>query len=253
MFIKYEELLLNSKPAAFTTLYEGLIINYAGINQFTKSIHPLYDRRNNIHERIASVEAILANYNQIPEYRIVFQKDYQEFDEELFRNGYERSGHGTVKMIDIKPLQNELFTFANFIQNGVFIEEEIKDFWLDDFSYLMNYSQVEDKIFRDSIKRLIVPCSTFTLIEENTLIGQAYATFQENYMIINSVVINKKTRNLSYGKRLLMSMLSYGLKRGAEIAIADVDYLDTAGNKLFDKVKFEDIYGYCYRIKRITK
>lgn len=117
----------------------------------------------------------------------------------------------------------------------------------------MNYSQVEDKIFRDSIKRLIVPCSTFTLIEENTLIGQAYATFQENYMIINSIVINKKTRNLSYGKRLLMSMLSYALKRGAEIAIADVDYLDTAGNKLFDKVKFEDIYGYCYRIKRITK
>jgi N-acetylglutamate synthase-like GNAT family acetyltransferase len=156
-------------------------------------------------------------------------------------------------MIDIKPLQNELFTFANFIQNGVFIEEEIKDFWIDDFSYLLNYSQVEDKIFRDSIKRLIVPCSTFNLIEENTLIGQAYATFQENYMIINSIVINKKTRNLSYGKRLLMSMLSYALKRGAEIAIADVDYLDTAGNKLFDKVKFEDIYGYCYRIKRITK
>ncbi len=253
MFIKYEELLLNSNPAAFTTLYEGLIINYAGINQFTKSIHPLYDRKKNIYERITKAEIIVSKYNQIPEYRIVFQKDYQEFDEELFKNGYERNGHGTVKMIDIKPLQNELFTFANFIQNGVFIEEEIKDFWIDDFSFLMNYSQSEDKIFRDSLKRLIVPCSTFTLIEEDTLIGQAYATFQENYMVINNIVINKKTRNLSYGKRLLMSVLSYGLKKGAEIAIADVNYLDVAANKLFNKVKFEDVYGYCYRIKRTNK
>lgn len=84
MFIKYEELLLNSKPAAFTTLYEGLIINYAGINQFTKSIHPLYDRKNNIHERIASVEAILANYNQIPEYRIVFQKTIRNLMRSFF-------------------------------------------------------------------------------------------------------------------------------------------------------------------------
>ncbi len=250
MFIKYEEMLLNSKPAAFTTLYEGLIINYAGIDQFTKCIHLLYDRKNNTKNKIINVEAILLKYNQMPEFRIIFQKDYQEFDQELFNHGYEKNGHGTVKMIDIKALQNELFTFANFIQNGVFIEEEIKDFWIDDYSYLMRYSQQDDKIFKSSIKKTIVSCSTFTLIEENTLIGQAYATFQENYMIINNIVINKKTRNLSYGKRLLMSMLSYGLKKGAEIAIAYVNYNDSAGNKLFDKVKFEDIYGYCYRVKR---
>ncbi len=249
MFIKYEELLLNSKPATFATLYEGFIINYAGIDSFTKSVHPLYDIKNDIQKKISTVETILSKYGQIPEYRIIFQKDYRELDEALFKNGYERIAQGTVKLIDIKPLQNELFTFANFIQNGVFVEEGIKDFWLEDFAYLMNYSQKEDKIFRSLVKNLIVPCNTFTLIEENTLIGQAYATFQENYMIINNIVINKKTRNLSYGRRLLMSMLSYGLKMGAEFAIADVDYSDTAGNKLFNKVNFEDIYGYCYRRK----
>ena len=250
MFIKYEEMLLNSKPATFTTLYEGTIINYAGINQFNNCVHLLYDRKNNIQSKIAQIESILLKYNQVPEYRIIFQKDYQTFDDELFKHGYEKNGHGTVKMINIKALQNELFTFANFIQNGVFIEEEIKEFWIGDYSYLMKFTEIEDKLFRSSIKNTIVPCSTFTLIEENTLIGQAYATFQNNVMIINNIVINKKTRNLSYGKRLLMSMLSYGLNKGAEIAVADVNFNDVVGNKLFDKVKFEDIYGYCYRIKR---
>ena len=251
MFIKYEEMLINSKPAPFTTLNEGFIINYAGFEQFTSSIHPLYNRDKDLKSKITECEEILKTYNIIPEFRIVFQKDYQPLDEELFRHGYERNGQGTVKMIDIKSLQNELFTFANFIENGIFVEESIKDFWLSDHSYLMNLSSEHDRIYRSCIKKLIVKAATFTLIEENTLIGQGFVTFQKEFMIIGNIIINPKFRTLSYAKRLLMSMLSYGLKKGAAVAIADVDYENTPANRLFSKVKFEDIYGYCYRIKKL--
>lgn len=251
MFIKYEEMLLNSKPAPLTSIFEGFMINYGGFEKFTQSIHPLYGRDNKgTHEKTLRCEDIIKSRGFESRYRIVFQNDYKELDEELFKSGYERESQGTVKGIDISNLQRELFTFANFIQNGVYVEEELKDFWLSDYSYLMNIAEYDTKALADSIRGRLSKFVYFTLIEENILLGQGYVTFQEEFMIINNIIINPKYRRLSYGRRLLMSMLSYGFKQGASIALADVFYDDIPSNKLFQKVNFEDIYGYCYRVKK---
>lgn len=249
MFIKYEEMLLNIRPAPYQLLNQGFLINFAGRDLFTSSVHPLYERNVDRERKIDSCERFFKAQDMAPSFRIVFQKDYQFFDEELFRRGYEKTGQGLVKQIEIKKIQDELFTFASFIENGIFVDEILKEFWLSEHYYLMNFDEEQELIFEDAINRVPLKAVYFTFVEQNTLLGQGLAMFEGNTMIIHTLVINEKFRNLSYGRRLLMSMLSYGLRSGAKKAITDIELNHSVAMKLFDKVGFEDLYAYWYRKK----
>lgn len=253
MFTEYEEMLLNMKPAPFQALHRGFVINCAGEDYFSSCIHPLYDRNQDMEEKISSCEEFLERLDIDPAFRIIFEKSYQRFDEELYRRGYEKAGQGLVKALDIKNLQEELFTFASFIQNGVFFEESLKDIWINDRVYLMEMRGEQKSLFIDSVSRVPLKAAYFTLVEQNVLLGQGLAMFSGDRMLIHSVVINKKYRRLSYGRRLLMSMLSFGLRSGARRAIADIDYRNANGLRLFEKVGFTDLYPYGYRMKRREK
>lgn len=253
MFIHYEEKLLNAKPAPFQGLNHGFVMNFAGSEAFTSSIHPLYERNEYAAEKIDSCQDFCKEKGMDPCFRIVFQKDYQAFDDELFRQGYEKVGQGLVKHLDIHTVQKELFTFASFIQNGVFVEEELKEFWISEHAYLMDLDKEEEELLIDSVAKSPLKTVYFTFVEHNTLLGQGLAMFQGETMVIHTLVINPKFRALSYGKRLLMSMLSYGLQQGAMEAIADIDTKNVPALKLFHKIGFDDLYAYCYRRKSLDQ
>lgn len=250
MFTEYEELLLNIKPAPFQGVHKGFVIHCGGEDRFSSCIHPLYSRNQDMQEKISSCEEFVERLGIDPAFRIIFEKGYQRFDEELYRRGYEKVGQGLVKALDIEKLREELFTFASFIQNGVFFEESLKDIWVNDRVYLLEMREDRKDLFVDSMSRVMLKSAYFSLVDQNVLLGQGLAMFSGDKMLIHSIVINKKYRRLSYGRRLLMSMLSFGLRGGSKIAVTDIDYRNTTALKLFEKVGFEDLYPYCYRMKR---
>lgn len=253
MFIECEEMFLSTKIAPLQAIHKGFILNLSGSDYFTSSIHPLYYRNENTGEKIHSCERISVGTGIDPCFRIVLFKEYQPFDEELFRRGYERIKQGIVKHIDIKSIQDELFTFASFIQNGVFVEESLKEFWLSEYSYFMGFDKLQEELFVRRTDRVLHKTVYFTLVEQNTFLGQGIAMFEEETMILDSLVINPKFRNLAYGRRLLMSMLSFGLRNGALRAIVDLDAKNVPSLKLFSEVGFEDFYPYYYRFKNRQK
>lgn len=253
MFTEYEELLWSSRKAPFQAVQKGFFINYGGADYYTSSIHPLYDRNMDLVSKIDDCEQLLIEWDIDPCFRIVLSKDYQALDDELFRRGYERMEQGIVKRMDIKKIQDELFTFASFIQNGVFVEDELKDFWVTEHSNFQGFDKEQERSFVESMRKILYSTAYFMLVDQNTFLGQGVAVFQREKMFVHTLVINPKYRNLSYGRRLLMSMLSFGLKNGASEAIIDVDSRNIPAIKLLSKVGFEDLYPYYYRQKNRMK
>lgn len=253
MFTKYEELLLSSRKAPFQAVQGGFLINYGGSDHFASSIHPLYDRHIDFVRKIDDCERLSIQLETDPCFRIVLSKDYQALDDELFRRGYERIEQGFVERIDIKKIQDELFTFASFIQNGVFVEDELKDFWVTEHANFRGFDKEQERSFVESMRNILYSTAYFTLVEQNTFLGQGIAVFQSDKIFVHTLVINPKYRNLSYGRRLLMSMLSFGLKNGASEAVVELDSKNVPAMKLLSKVGFEELYPYYYRQKNRVK
>lgn len=245
-----EEILLNSNPSTTDLRQNDFLIRFR-TNTSPCMIYAMEDKKNSLLERIQHNESLLFSKEYSPSYRILYTKEYRDLDEELFKCGYEKCMEGTVKVLDISKLQKELFTFASYIQNGVFIEEELKDHWMANYVKFLDMSEERVRVFHDNMSRTQEKFYYFTLLEEGVPVGVAYGSLDRGIFTVCDIVIVPRYRGLSYSKRLLMCMLSYAYRYDAELVIAEVEDLNIVANHLFEKVGFEDGYRFWERYKEM--
>lgn len=246
-----EEIMLNSDPSFADRFENNFLVRFL-TNQYRCIIYAIGDKRNSLAERIQYIERLLKEKGENPNYRILYTEEYRRLDEELFKMGYEKVEEGTVKYMDIGKIQKELFTFASFLQNGVFIEPKLERFWIEQYREFRGLGEMQKEVFIDNMKRSREEFCFFTLMEENKMIGQSYASMDKGIFHICDVVMDPRYRNLAYGKRLIMSMLSYAYKNDIEHVIAPVEMDNEPANRLFADIGFEDAYHYWRRIKNIV-
>lgn len=244
-----EELLFNVNTSYYTAMHSGFLVDYINIDR-PCCIYAMSDKRSKLTERINSIEYTLRKNRLAPCYRLVSHGDFQQLDSVLLRNGYEMSDQGSVEFIELEHLRRELFTFASFLQNGVYIEEQLLDVWLEDFMYLHQYNDDYYRVFKNNMTRSYSDFVYFSLVEEGRLIGEAYAAIDRDIMIIKDIVIQEEYRGLKYGHRLLMSMLSFALKQDCKSCIIEVNSRNTVAVRLLNSVGFRTLYQYWYRIKK---
>lgn len=246
----YEEYFINSYPAPHTLNNGGFLLKMGGIDLMTNSVFPLYEKNDKyLAQKLNEIENTLSSYNLPIIYRMIAADEYKTLDRHLLSRNYDKIESGVVLRTMLHGLKEELFRFANFNENGIFIDEIRQDL-ISDYYYLKDYDNETANTFSNSLN--VCPLHKFilTLIEENTLVGQAICVKQDEVVIIRDIVVSKKYRGIGYSQKLLYSILTHAIKINAQIVIADVSSKNEPAIRMFASTNmFESVYETYYRKK----
>lgn len=253
--LAFEELMLNASPVTSRNFYRGFILNYNGLTPFTNSVHAIYAKNDeDLRYAVEGINRRLLSGGKVPMYRIIGLKEYKELDRILFRINFDKILPFLVISCSLKNFSDKLFKFASFYENGVFIDKNItidSQKWLDDYFYLEGMNRGEQDVFLDMLSMTECPRYAFTLIQENTLIGCAYATRHDRALVLHEIIINEKYRGLGYSSKLLMSILTLALREDCQIMIAQIPDESIGKGRLtgglFTEEFFDVLYGGYYR------
>ena len=174
---------------------------------------------------------------------------YKSLDLALKSTHHTENKKYIVKIKNIDAMRRELFSFADFTSNGVHIEKTLQTFWLKAYSEFKQMKTEDSTIFMQNMNTAYNTFVYFTLMIEDEPFGLAYIMLERAHVVIIDIVINEKRRGNSYGYRLLMSILTYALREGAERALAQIHENNKSAIRLFDKIGFEDGYYFLNRMK----
>ena len=247
----YEEYFLNSSLSPYTTNICGFIMKYGALQLFDNCIFPLYEKEDEIlKEKIIAINNFLLEREITPIYRIIRQENYERLDRILFSNNYDKVENSIVLGCSLNGKKEELFRYADFNENGIYVDEINYDeeVFFEDYSLLKEFSREEAYLFKNAVKLIPFEKYYLSLVEGRKLIGQAFFTRQEDVVVIKDIVISKQYRGLGYSSKMLYSLLTYCLKKEANLVLAEVFLSNESATELFyNNHLFQKIYSVSYK------
>lgn len=253
MLGKIEELLINADPSFDIFIDNNFLVRCFSNDNVCSINRMVYDRNVNYAEIIKQHAMKLAKRGINPCYRVVHDSSYESLDQELVRQSYGIVEEGVVMALRIENMERELFSFANFYEQGIMTEEEVNSIWMEDYKEMTGMDASRSKFFENNLRKSQQDHMYFGLFESERLIGMGYVAFIEDYLIIKDIYIDERLRGLSYGKRLLKAMLIKGLLKGCRVALCEVSKKQPIVGKFIASEGFEGLYGYHYRAKKIVR
>lgn len=251
MINRLEELIMDANPSASITIDHGFLIRYFNISNVCTLNMIIPPNRDDIPMIIGEHIDKLQKNKINPYYRIVFSREYERLEMELVRNNFEISDSGVVAALNLENREKELFAFANFIEQGIYVDQKLNNTWLNDYQEITGMNHNQKKYFEDNISKSMLDNMFFAIAERERVIAMGFSTFIDDYMVINDIFVSPKYRNLDYGKKLLKGMLCKGLSKGTRVVIAEISEENPVAQKIFAEQDFEKVYGYHYRGKKI--
>lgn len=253
MINRIEELLINADPCSDMFLDNSFLVRCFS-NDHLCTIHRMANLGSGQGaEVIQSHAKKLASRMINPCYRIIHDPSYENLDQELVRQSYSIVEEGVVMALRIENMERELFSFANFYEQGIMTDEELSHIWLEDYKYLTDMDPVHGRFFESNLKKSLQDHMYFGLFESERLIGMGYVVFVDDYIVIKDIFVSERYRGLDYGKRILKAMLIKGLLKGCRIALCEVSKKQPIVGRFISSEGFEGLYGYHYRAKNIIK
>lgn len=252
MINRIEELLINADPSSDMFVDNSFLVrcftndNVCAINRMVQ------ERSANYAEIIKTHANKLADRSINPCYRIIHDAAYESLDQELVRYSYSIIDEGIVMALRIENMERELFSFANFYEQGIMTDEEISSVWMEDYKYLTGMDPVRGRFFESNLRKSLQDHMYFGLFESERLIGMGYVVFIEDYLIIKDIFVEERYRGLDYGKRILKAMLIKGLLKGCRVALCEISKKQPIVGRFVSAEGFEGLYSYHYRAKNIV-
>lgn len=253
MIQRIEELLMDANPSSSITIDNGFLIRYFNISNVCTLNMIVPPDKDDIQRILDKHFQKLSKNNINPYYRIVFSRGFEHLEMEMVRNGFEISNPGVVLALNLENREKELFAFANFIEQGIFVDTKLNEEWLNDYQYLTDMHANQRDFFENNIEKNMLENMFFAIVDRERVIAMGFVTFIDEYMIINDIFVSPKYRNLDYGKKLLKGMLCKGLSKGCKVVVADIPDDNLVAQKVFSDQDFEKVYGYYYRGKKMFR
>lgn len=249
---RIEEILISSDPASDVFIESGFLVRTFTNDSLCSINRIVHNPSANYGEISKSIAGKITKKGINPSYRIVHDSSYEKLDKELVRHSYSIVEEGLVMALRIENMERELFTFANFYEQGIFTDVELSPTWLEDYKNLTNMDSFRAQVFENNIQKSMQEYMYLGLFERDRLIAMGYVSYLDGYVIIKDIFVDERYRNLDYGKRLLKAMLSKGLAKGCTVALCQIDSRQQVAGKMLSSEGFEGLYSYHYRAKNLT-
>ena len=238
-----EDLSLNAWPSHQMQIYDSWILRFSYFyTHRTNSVEQLGPSTIPIPEKVAYCESIYRDWGSPCIFKInpLLPPD---FDELLNKKQYEIEHVTDVMTMDIPVSKKEQCS------PDVILEEDISLKWiysLFDLKEMKNeiHKQIVPYMYRAIPKRTIAA----HIEKEGRYIATGLGILDRDYIGIYAIHVDPAYRRRHYAEGICRSILSQAQKQGAKKAYLQVVAGNTGAKRLYQKLGFEQLYTYWFRV-----
>ena len=244
---RLEELSINAWAPLQNMVYDGWVIRMAnGYTKRANAVHPLYASQEGLDEKIAFCETLFSRYGLPAIFKLTSASQPPELDDVLKERGYDFEPEVSVQTFALPQ-------FDGVIAPEVRIEPEPSAQWLAAFQRMQGLSD-EKKTTLTKMLANILPERAFASIAlDGHVIACGLGVEQSGFVGLYDIATDEHFRRRGYGRMIVESLLAWGKQRSAQSAYLQVMIDNDPALNLYEKIGFQEVYRYWYRIKHISK
>ena len=240
---RIEELSFNAWPALNVLLYDGWLLRFAnGYTKRANSINGLYQSTRSIETKISYCESVYKRYKLRPTFRLTPLINQDNLDQKLQERNYERIDHTSVQLLHLSNIEPAHSERAKILtgQDGI-------DSWLRSFHDL-NPQRRDAATHKQMLQSVLGTLCMMILIVNQEVVACGLAVADGDYIGLFDIVTAVNHRRQGYGLELTSALLAWGVAMKTRYAYLQVMTNNEPAKHLYDKLGFQEIYPYWYRV-----
>lgn len=250
MYKAIEEITLNTWPAEQTLLLQGWVLRSAsGYTKRANSVNPLYEGEGGesgtgaLMEKIQLAEQFYQDAGQKPVFKITPFIKPGNLDTVLAERGYAAVEPSSVRVLELDRLK---LPDSRCILD---IQEEWSEYWLDRFAEMTELPPDKKDTLRRMLRASSLRMGYALLLKEGVPSACGLGVLQQGYIGLYDIVTTPANRRQGLAEHLLLGLLQWGKSQGAACSFLQVVQANYGASALYDKLGFQEIYQYWYRVK----
>jgi len=242
MIRKIEELSMNAWPSLSTDLYDGWVLRASnGYTKRANSINLLYPSVLKLEDKINYCKSYYESLNLPIVYKITDMIELRPLDLKLQELAYQKIDETSVRLLDLesyKESRNDIVEIAyTFSQD-----------WYEGYTKTANINSQKDKsTLKSMLKKIKGKVIYVTYKLDNQTLAFGFGVLDQGYVGLFDIFVEKSSRGNGYSKVIMHAIISEAIKQGARKAYLQVVIGNVAGENLYNKLGFNEIYRYWYR------
>jgi len=240
-----EELAINAFPAILAELYDGWILRFSnGYTNRGNCVNPLYLASIELPEKIAFCEEKYFNRN-LPCIFKLTEKTTSRLDQLLEERKYKMDTPSYIMELSCDRIELNMVTDIR-----VDIQYTIDQKWLEGMFALTNKSDdATRRIARTMLMNIENPVICAGIYTEEKMIACGLGVLEAGEVGLYSIAVSEEHRRNGYGAFICEKIISEGKKLGAYNTYLQVAAENISALRLYEKLGFQRLYTYWYRVK----
>ena len=250
-----EDLSLNAWPSHQMQVYDGWIIRFSYFyTHRTNSVEQIGPSSLPLPEKISYCEQIYRRWNTPSIFKIT-PLSHPLLEPLLIEQGYhtEHSTDVMVLTLDQEYNQDNLYYIEETRSISLKIQHHITPAWIESLFHLKCTTNLMHKKIVPSMYAAIPKDVIAVSIQKNgTCIATGLGILDRDYIGIYAIHVAEQHRHRGYASAIVNTLLCEGKKSGASKAYLQVVSDNTSALHLYQKIGFQKLYTYWFRVKDIA-
>ena len=238
---KIEELSFNAMPALKQIMYDGWLLRFAGgYTRRANSVNPLYHSNIDTLSKIKYCEQAYQRENIPVVFKLTETAKPAELNSVLEGQGYKKSENALVMTAPAEVKGPDIKAEEMTVPDDKWVAEYLKA-----VGYDVKFTKIVETLAAETIPEKVF----MRIIIKGETAAVGYAAVEDGFCGIFDLVAAEKFRRKGYGRQMMLNLLEFGKRNGAENAYLQVLETNTAAVSLYDSLGFRPAYKYWYRSK----
>lgn len=239
-----EELSLGHWPSLSTLFVDGWVLRFAdGCTKRANSIQPIYTSTLDIHEKIKTCEQLYERNGLPTVFKITPFIHPENLDNILDEKGYsllDRTSIQTRSLDGLKTPQHSDVRIDTYATNS----------WLNSFCRINSVDEKKGSTMTRMLSNIRTTTGYISLLVNDQVVACGLGVVERGYIGLYDIVTDKQHRNQGLAEQLILHLLHWGKAQGAEFSYLAVVVNNAPAWRLYEKLGYEEIYRYWYRVKK---
>lgn len=238
-----EEASLNAWPPLRQRLLDGWLLRFAdGYTRRANSVNAIYPGQLDPAEKVALCEGIYARSALGCVFKITPLAQPPELDALLESRGYRCDAETSVQVLAALPPSGEG-------EGQLLLEEGQPGPWLDLFRRMNGIAEQHRSALAGVLAHIAVRRAFATLNIAGQPVACGLGVLEGESLGLFDIVTGPGHRRKGHSKRLMNGLMAWARRAGATRAYLQVMLENGPALQLYEKLGFEEIYRYWYRLK----
>lgn len=236
---RVEEASINAWPAMQQVLLDGWLLRFAqGFTKRANSVIPLYPGEQPLGEKVRFCENLYARERLKTIFRLTSIGGHETLDRFLADRGY---GYQDPTEVLTSPLSETLTLSPRLC---LLTTER----WLDVYGRLTSMPDTARALHGAILRGIPLPCAYAAIGTPEAPRACGLAVLEQDLVGLFDVVTDPQARRAGHGTELVASLLAWARDNGARRAYLQMVADNHAARGLYERLGFEPLYRYWYRI-----